>query len=138
MHLTLITLSTLIKAIENALEIGYQEAERYASIVMDFFGFEDQIVDNVLSAEERQLFYRLQAKGLITTEREETVLPSGSPWRIHYWRFVKETIVRYAGMKMLKTPFDRVEKVIQRSPYEDVYSTVPKELWVARKTPADI
>ncbi|MFH1101539.1 MAG: DUF6015 family protein [Methanobacteriota archaeon] len=132
--MTLITVYQLSKAIENALEIEYSEAKDYANIVMDFFGFEDRIIDNVLTSEERQLFYRLQKAGIISAEREDAVLPSGCPWRIHYWRLEKDTIVHFTkNKKLLTRTAMRLEKTIQRSIYEDLYSTVPLDLWSTRK-----
>jgi hypothetical protein len=130
----LITLEDLTTAIQKALDIERDEAYKFATLILDFFGFEDRIVDNILTSEERQMFYQLQEKGLLSAQREEIVLPTGSPWRIHYWLLEKKTILYYGGRNA-----SRIKKSIRveeepRSMYEDIYLSVPKELWAARKT----
>jgi len=129
----LITVEYLTIAIQKALDVERKEAYQIASLVMDFFGFEDRILDNVLTTEERQMFYRLQEKGLLSAAREETILPSGSPWRIHYWLLEKATIFQYSLRKVSEIKKPRLEKE-PRSIYEHIYSNVPQELWAMRKT----
>jgi hypothetical protein len=84
--MTIITLDDLSKAIANRVGIDIEEARRDAGFVMDIFGFDDRVIDNVLDPEDRQLFYILEEEGMLTTEREETTLYDGREWRTHYWR----------------------------------------------------
>src|SRR2546425_10136843 len=63
-----------------------------AQHVLNFFGYSERIIDNVLEPEDRDAFYMLEDSGILTTEREETTLYDGREWRIHYWMFRKERI----------------------------------------------
>ena len=94
--MTIITLDDLSKAIANRVGIDLEEARRDAGFVMDIFGFDDRVIDNVLDPEDRQLFYILEEEGMLTTEREETTLYDGREWRTHYWKLRKDVIVRYS------------------------------------------
>ena len=52
--MSIITLDNLSKAIANRVGIGIEEARRDAGFVMDIFGFQDRVIDNVLDPEDRQ------------------------------------------------------------------------------------
>ena len=93
--MNIITLEDLAMAIATRVGIDFESALRDANFVMDLFGFEDRIIDNVLEPEDRQLFYILEEEGMLTTEREETTIYDGRTWRTHYWFINKETILRY-------------------------------------------
>ncbi len=124
-------MNVLSSAIENKLEINEYEAREYASIVMDLFGFDDRIIDNILEHEDRQLFYMLESEGILNTEREEVFLHDGRNWRIHYWLLKKKTILKYSNMNLEKQDY-RTEKTeeIQR---DNIYSYLPKHVWATRK-----
>ena len=92
--MNIITLDILSKAIANRVGIDMDEAKRDAGFVMDVFGFQDRIIDNVLDPEDRQLFYILEEEGMLTTEREETTLYDGREWITYYWRLKKKTILK--------------------------------------------
>ena len=53
--------------------------------IMDFFGYEDRILDNQLTPKDRDIFYMLEGVDLLKTEMEEATLQKGKIWRIHYW-----------------------------------------------------
>src|SRR5438552_18296639 len=90
--LEIITVEDLSQAIQDRIGLVTEEAERDAEFVMDIFGFDDRVIDNVLEPEDRQLFYILEEEGMLTTEREETTLYDGREWRTHYWLFKKDAI----------------------------------------------
>jgi hypothetical protein len=94
--MNIITLDDLSRAIANRVGINIEEARRDAGFVMDIFGFQDRVIDNVLDPEDRQLFYILEEEGMLTTEREETTLYDGREWRTHYWVIRKDVILKYA------------------------------------------
>ncbi len=83
--MNIITLDALSRAIANRVGVGIEEARRDAGFVLDIFGFDDRVIDNVLDPEDRQLFYILEEEGMLVTEREETTLYDGREWRTHYW-----------------------------------------------------
>ncbi len=120
----IITVEDLSSAIEETTGLDSSEAERDAEFVMDIFGFNDRIIDNVLEPEDRQLFYMLEEWGLLTTEREETTLYDGREWRTHYWMFRKGEILGYAEQFR-----ERLEAVVED---DTVYDELPEELWASR------
>src|SRR3970282_2361677 len=73
-------------------DIEPDAARQMAHHVLNFFGFNDTIIDNILEPEDRDAFYMLEDLGLLQTEREETTLYDGREWRIHYWMFKKDRI----------------------------------------------
>ncbi len=69
-----------------------EDARSIAAHVLNFFGFNERIIDNVLEPDDRDTFYMLEDTGILETERDETTLYDGREWRIHYWMFRKERI----------------------------------------------
>ena len=68
------------------------DARAIAAHVLNFFGFNQRIIDNVLEPDDRDTFYMLEDTGILETERDETTLYDGREWRIHYWMFRKDRI----------------------------------------------
>ncbi len=132
--MTIITLDDLSKAIANRVGIDIEEARRDAGFVMDIFGFDDRVIDNVLDPEDRQLFYILEEEGMLTTEREETTLYDGREWRTHYWRLKKDTIARYSKESNLERSVLLVDKKTPKNfSDEDIYGTIDEELWTTTR-----
>ena len=127
-----LTVDDLTEAIKNSVEhTGMEDeaAQSMAKHVLNFFGYSDRIIDNVLGPEDRDAFYMLEDSGLLTTEREETTLYDGREWRIHYWLFKKDRIhelADYAGSAGTE-PHDEDDSF---------YSELPDDLW-ARDGPED-
>lgn len=123
-ELTTLTVEHLTKAIKNSIDkqgMPEEEARAMAQHVMNFFGYSERIIDNVLEPEDRDAFYMLEDAGILMTEREETTLYDGREWRIHYWMFRK----------------DRIQELISgkrtgEEEYEDssnVYDEIPDDIW---------
>ena len=127
--MTFITLKDLSRAIVKILEIDIETAKKYANIIIDFFGFEDRIIDNILEPEDRRLFYMLEKQGILTSEREETTLYNGNEWRTHYWRLEKNTILQCSNEKKQIRITEHKKEI-----YENIYSNISKDMWTARKT----
>jgi hypothetical protein len=90
---------SLAKAIRRS--IGHEgmrseDARTIAAHVLNFFGFNERIIDNVLEPDDRDTFYMLEDSGILETERDETTLYDGREWRIHYWMIRKERIIELA------------------------------------------
>ncbi len=115
-------------AISNRIGIDEEDAQRDANFVMDIFGFDDRVIDNVLEPEDRQLFYILEEEGMLTTEREETTLYDGREWRTHYWLFKKTAVLH---MSEEEREIRRRRKA--RASESDVYHQLPDDLWAARQ-----
>jgi len=132
--MNIITLDDLSKAIANRVGIPIEEAKRDAGFVMDIFGFQDRVIDNVLDPEDRQLFYILEEEGMLTTEREETTLYDGREWRTHYWVIRKDIILRFS-----KDENKRTRSVLSNKPTledisdEAIYDEIDEDIWVTRK-----
>jgi hypothetical protein len=130
--MTILTLDDLSKAIANRVGIDIEEARRDAGFVMDIFGFDDRVIDNVLDPEDRQLFYILEEEGMLTTEREETTLYDGREWRTHYWKLRKDIILRYSEEEKGMHNF-LLEKQPKNVSEDDIYNTLEENAWTTRK-----
>jgi Family of unknown function (DUF6015) len=132
--MTIITLDDLSKAIANRVGIDIEEARRDAGFVMDIFGFDDRVIDNVLDPEDRQLFYILEEEGMLTTEREETTLYDGREWRTHYWRLKKDTIARYSREASSERSSLLVDKKQPKNVSDDdIYNTIEDDMWTTTR-----
>ncbi len=125
-----VTVDELSLAIQNSIDSSYgmedEQAYDLAHHVLNFFGYADRIIDNVLEPEDRDAFYMLEDAGILTTEREETTLYDGREWRIHYWLFRREKI----ATMMVKEP----KAVAETSEEESVYSELPDDIWASRSS----
>jgi len=132
--MNIITLDDLSRAIANRVGISIDEARRDAGFVMDIFGFQDRVIDNVLDPEDRQLFYILEEEGMLTTEREETTLYDGREWRTHYWVIKKDTILKYAKNENKRKKSVLTDKqTVQDISDEAIYDALEDQAWVSRK-----
>ena len=133
--MNIITLDDLSKAIANRVGIDIEEARRDAGFVMDIFGYDDRVIDNVLDPEDRQLFYILEEEGMLTTEREETTLHDGREWRTHYWVLKKNTILKYSNdeNKRVRTTFPEKKQFPKDISDEAIYDSLEEDIWVTRK-----
>ncbi|RLF51341.1 MAG: hypothetical protein DRN11_02965 [Thermoplasmata archaeon] len=122
----IITLEDLAMAIASRVDIDMESAMKDANFVLDLFGFEDRIIDNILEPEDRQLFYILEEEGMLLTEREETTIYDGRSWRTHYWVLNKETILKYKEEEKKKMEEKKEEDAAE------VYKEIPEELWFSR------
>lgn len=127
--MTVITLDDLSRAIANRIGIDIEEAKKDASFVMDIFGFDDRVIDNVLDPEGRQLFYILEEEGMLSTEREETTLYDGREWRTHYWQLRKDVILKYSREKRQ----DNASKQTKEEDEGNIYKMLDDEVWFSRK-----
>ncbi len=120
-----LTVDDLTKAIRNSIDrrgMPEDEARQMAQHVMNFFGYSERIIDNILEPEDRDAFYMLEDSGLLTTEREETTLYDGREWRIHYWLFKKEKILQMAGTS---NPWSN----LQDDDASSIYEEIPDNVW---------
>ncbi len=121
-HIVLV--EELAKAIRNGIgtekKMSMDEALQIAQHVLNFFGFEERIIDNYLEPDDRGLFYMLEEVGILLPEREETTLYDGREWRIHYW------VVNYRRIQSLQSS-ETVEEKSEN--IEDIYKDLPDEYW---------
>jgi hypothetical protein len=120
----ILTLENLTRAIQNSMGlkgIDKDEAKRMAEHMLNFFGYSDRIIDNVLEPEDRDVFYMMEDSGLLTTEREETTLYDGREWRINYWLFKKNRIQEL--MNLSKNDDNEEEDE------DNIYDDMPEDVW---------
>ncbi|AGB04533.1 hypothetical protein AciM339_0649 [Aciduliprofundum sp. MAR08-339] len=122
-----VTVDFLAMAIQNGLSrpkrrLSIEEARMTAEHVLNFFGYGDRIIDNMLEPEDRDTFYILEDLGILKTEREETTLWDGREWRIHYWLLNKERIYELVNYKM--------ENEKREEDFEDIYEELPEDIWM--------
>ena len=118
-----LTVEDLTLAIQNSIKNkGMDENQAYtlAQHILNFFGYSDRIIDNILEPEDRDAFYILEDTGILTTEREETTLYDGREWRIHYWLFRRERII-----ELMECTDPKKAEEIPDSVYEDL----PDDIW---------
>lgn len=125
MNMGIITVDDLTQAIKNSIDNsrGMVEEQAYelAHHVLNFFGYSDRIIDNILEPEDRDAFYMLEDAGILTTEREETTLYDGREWRIHYWLFKRDRIHTLMASKVGSVEDDQQE--------ESIYADLPDDIW---------
>ena len=121
MTLTLDDLTQAIKTTIDRQGMPEDQARAMAQHVMNFFGYSERIIDNILEPEDRDAFYMLEDTGILTTEREETTLYDGREWRIHYWLFRKERIFEIIN--------GGGNGVGELAGADSVYDEVPDEVW---------
>lgn len=122
-----LTVDDLTKAIRNSIKndvrsMPEEEAKEMAQHVMNFFGYSERIIDNILEPEDRDAFYMLEDSGLLTTEREETTLYDGREWRIHYWIFKKDRI-----LDLVRTKGKKLDPITEEA--MSIYEEIPDDVW---------
>jgi len=120
-----VSVDDLTRAIKNSIDrsgMPEDQARLMAHHVLNFFGYSERIIDNVLEPEDRDAFYMLEDSGILTTEREETTLYDGREWRIHYWMFRKERILELAEAQRQKEEAQKDSTLYDRL-IEDVWTT---------------
>jgi uncharacterized protein DUF6015 len=97
----------LTRALERTLvahgKIAPDQARPTARMVLGYFGLDDSVLDNKLSSEDRDRFYRLEEEGLLSSEEEDATVSRGKTWRIHYWLLKKDRI-RDVGQQSSPSP----------------------------------
>ncbi len=101
------------------------EIKNLADYLMSFFGYADEVIDNRLTSEDRDVFYMLEEEGLLTSTQEEVLLKKGKLWRIHYWILKKDQIIRLSQAE------EGCEE--KKDEAADVYDQVSDEEWARHK-----
>jgi hypothetical protein len=120
--MALVTLNELRKALKKTIgQKGMEEEDigKLADYLLSVFGYSEEVVDNRLTMEERDVFYMLEEEGLLTTRQEEVHLKKGKLWRIHYWILKTDYIKKLSSAEKKENGVD----------YKDVYSKVSEDIW---------
>ena len=114
--LNIVTRDLLYLALSRILKKkGMNEMEIYeiTDYLLSFFGFDDYIVDNILTPIDRDIFYYLEECGILKTESMEVNLLKGRQWRIHMWAYRKEKIKEIIVSKEVKE-IDDPKKIYEK------------------------
>ena len=127
--MTVVTMQQVEKALKKTVGkkgMSDDEVKHLAEYLMSFFGYTDEVIDNRLTSEDRDVFYMLEEEGLLTSTQEEVLLKKGKLWRIHFWILKKDQILRLA------TAEEQVPKEDQAT--ADVYSQLSDEEWARHRS----
>lgn len=120
--MALVTLKELRNALGKTMgQKGMEDEDinKLADYLLSVFGYSEEVVDNRLTMEERDVFYMLEEEGLLTTRQEEVHLKKGKLWRIHYWILKSDYIKKLSSVEKKKDGVD----------YKEVYSKVSEDIW---------
>ncbi|MBN1109291.1 MAG: hypothetical protein JXA45_00890 [Methanomassiliicoccales archaeon] len=118
----------VVKALSNTMGkkgMSQEDLEKLAEYILSFFGYTDEVIDNRLTSEDRDVFYMLEEEGFLTTTQEEVHLKKGKLWRIHYWILKKDQILRMANL--------REDEVGGSEDPSAVYAQMDDEVWKERE-----
>ena len=103
------------------IQKGFSEEDviKMADDVITLFGFDNAIIDNRLTPNQRDTFYKLEEFDLVHTQQEEVTLAKGKVWRLHYW-FLNQNLI----LKLSRGEEDKAEK-------DDfaVYADIDEDVW---------
>ncbi len=118
-NLEVITRDILFNVLSKVLsKKGMNSSEIYelTEYILGFFGFDDYIVDNILTPLDRDIFYYLEECGIFRAESMEVNLLKGRQWRIHLWTYRKE------NMKKIICANENIEVEDPRKIYEKIFN----------------
>jgi hypothetical protein len=124
--MTVVSMDDVILALHNTLGkkgMSDSDIKKLAEYLMSFFGYTDEVIDNRLTSEDRDVFYMLEEEGFLTTTQEEVHLKKGKLWRIHYWILKKDQILRLARKQE--------ELAHKKDEASAVYDDIAEEVWTA-------
>ena len=105
---------------EQGREVNVEEFRSVAEGIIQFFGYDSEVVENHLEEGDRQVMYQLEDIGLVSTRSEETSLMiDGKPWRTHYFVLNRDRIREAASRKTEAT-----------DAFSATYGSLPEEAWV--------
>lgn len=99
-----------------------EEVRSIAEYMMNFFGYTDRVIDNILLPTDRDIFYMLEEIGVLTVETFEVDLIPKKGWHIHYWVLRKRKLKEVVN-KLREAP-GKKEKV-----ETSIYGSVSEEVW---------
>ncbi|NPA75560.1 MAG: hypothetical protein GXO25_05715 [Euryarchaeota archaeon] len=94
-----------------------KDINELAYYVVNFFGYNDCVVDNTLTPADRYVFNTLEELGIVRTVVDEITISRSKLWRIHYWLYRMDTIEKIFNQ----------EDVEEEENPEDVYKRIFNE-----------
>lgn len=112
----------LIAAIQN-IGLDANVAESSAELLLGYFGFDDMMLDNMLSKHHRDLFYMMEDQGILSTYHELETLHTGREFRLNYWILKKDSINKLLELQPVK------EKSKSNEKQYACYDSLPNDAW---------
>ena len=122
--MTVVSMEDVVLALHNTLGkkgMSEEDIQKLAEYLMSFFGYTDEVIDNRLTSEDRDVFYMLEEEGFLTTTQEEVHLKKGKLWRIHYWILKKDQILRLVQR--------HEEERQKKDECSAVYDDISEDMW---------
>ncbi|MCD6370504.1 MAG: hypothetical protein J7L63_03300 [Thermoplasmata archaeon] len=94
-------------------KLAEEDIKKLTDYVINFFGYNDRIIDNILTPADRDVFYTLEELEVVKPMEEEITISKGKLWRIHYWVYRK----------------DKIEEILQRKEKEEEEEESPEEFY---------
>ncbi len=113
-------LHTVLKKLLLKRGLSEEDIKNLTEYVINFFGYGDRIIDNVLTPADRDVFYTLEELGIVKPFEEEITLSKGKLWRIHYWVYRKDKIEEILNMEEQENAEDSPEKIYEKLFQEDI------------------
>jgi len=108
------------RACKEAEDIAAQGAQQ----LLNFYGFSDNVLDNVLTPHERSVFWDMEDEGIIKRGKGmEILLIGGKTWKIRYWELNKKNIVKYSKA------YNEAKESPPAEDLEQLYQNVTDEAW---------
>ncbi len=95
-----------------------------AEMVLNLFGPDNFVLDNVLESTERKFLYFFEELGFVESITDDVVISAGRYWRIHYWILKEDRIIKY---------LDKL-KDVKKLNYDEMYKVISDELWKNNNT----
>lgn len=122
--MTVLSMDDVVLALRNTLGkkgMADDDIKKLAEYLLSFFGYTNEVIDNRLTSEDRDVFYMLEEEGFLTTTQEEVHLKKGKLWRIHYWILKREQILRMARIE--EKPKE------EKDDLSAIYDDISEEAW---------
>lgn len=123
--MAIVTVEDLARAFVERMGMSEEDAAAHAEHVLDIFGFEGEIIDNLLEPQDRQLFYSMESHGLVTARSDETTLANGQDWRTHSWAIRSERLAP-------RGPAAFGSRAPAEPAFDTVYRDLPANVWSRR------
>ena len=126
----LITNDVFAKAIKNSfasagMDMDYNDALQIAEHLLNFFGYDDAIIDNYFENDDRQILYQLEEFGLVRFETSEHSLLK-EIFSSDKWKTIRE-VLNYS--KILEMA-NKAEQIAIEENAENIYEKLPEEVWI--------
>jgi len=90
-----------------------KDIKKLTDYVINFFGYSDRIIDNILTPADRDVFYTLEELEIVKPMEEEITISKGKLWRIHYWVYRK----------------DKIQEILEEEEKEEKGEESPEEIY---------